>query len=182
MPRSYQKKRLANESSERLSLFSPAAILIGFAGRKDEFWISHRSSSLVFYSLLADLVLISHLMFILFILAGGLLALRWKRAACFHLPAAAWGVLIELADRICPLTPLENRLRLKAGELGYERGFIEHYLLPKPAASARRAGRRRQRNRLRLRACAAEAKLAAKLSSALTTGWTGPRRGRRLTE
>jgi hypothetical protein len=130
MPRSYQKKRLANESSERLSLFSPAAILIGFAGRKDEFWISHRSSSLVFYSLLADLVLISHLMFILFILAGGLLALRWKRAACFHLPAAAWGVLIELADRICPLTPLENRLRLKAGELGYERGFIEHYLLP----------------------------------------------------
>ena len=130
MPRSYQKKRLANESSERLSLLSPVAILIGFAGRKDEFWISHRSSSLVFYSLLADLVLISHLVFILFILAGGLLALRWKRAACFHLPAAAWGVLIELADRICPLTPLENRLRLKAGELGYERGFIEHYLLP----------------------------------------------------
>jgi len=84
----------------------------------------------VFYSLLADLVLISHLMFILFILAGGLLALRWKRAAWFHLPAAAWGVLIELADWICPLTPLENRLRLKAGELGYERGFIEHHLLP----------------------------------------------------
>ena len=130
MPQSYQKKRLANESSERLSLFSAAAILIGFAGRNDEFWIPHRSSSLVFYSLLADLVLISHLMFILFILAGGLLALRWKPAAWFHLPAAAWGVLIELADWICPLTPLENRLRLKAGELGYERGFIEHYLLP----------------------------------------------------
>jgi hypothetical protein len=84
----------------------------------------------VVYSPLADLILIVHLTFILFILAGGLLVLRWKRAVWFHLPAAAWGVLIELADWICPLTPLEIRLRQKAGELGYERSFVEHYLLP----------------------------------------------------
>jgi hypothetical protein len=84
----------------------------------------------VIYGLLADLVLIAHLTFILFVLAGGLLALRWKRAVWFHLPAAVWGVLIEIADWICPLTPLENRLRLMAGELGYGRSFVEHYVLP----------------------------------------------------
>lgn len=82
------------------------------------------------YSVLADSVLVAHLAFILFLLAGGLFALRWKRAIWFHLPTAAWGILIELADWICPLTPLENRLRLKAGELGYSGSFVEHYLMP----------------------------------------------------
>jgi hypothetical protein len=84
----------------------------------------------VTYSLLADLVVVAHLTFILFVVAGGLLALRWKRAAWIHLPAAAWGILIEIAGWICPLTPLENRLRLKAGELGYETSFIGHHILP----------------------------------------------------
>jgi hypothetical protein len=84
----------------------------------------------VTYSLLADLVVVAHLTFILFVVAGGLLALRWKRAAWIHLPAAAWGVLIEAAGWICPLTPLENRLRLKAGELGYETSFVEHHIVP----------------------------------------------------
>lgn len=82
------------------------------------------------YSLLADVVLIAHLAFILFILAGGLLAIRWKRAVWLHLPAAFWGVLIELAGWTCPLTPLENRLRRMAGERGYEATFVEQYLLP----------------------------------------------------
>lgn len=82
------------------------------------------------YSLLADLVLVLHFSFILFVGGGGLLALRWPRAAFVHLPAAAYGALIELFGWICPLTPLENMLRRAVGETGYTGGFIEHYLLP----------------------------------------------------
>lgn len=80
--------------------------------------------------LLADLVLVAHGAFIVFVVAGGLLALRWRWAPVVHLPAAAWGVLIEVSGGICPLTPLENRLRRAAGESGYAGGFVEHYLVP----------------------------------------------------
>lgn len=79
---------------------------------------------------LADLVVIAHGLFIVFVVAGGLLALRWPRAAWVHLPAAVWGVLIEWAGWICPLTPLENTLRRAAGQAGYSGGFVERYLLP----------------------------------------------------
>jgi hypothetical protein len=82
------------------------------------------------YSLLADLVLAVHLGFVLFVVLGGLLALRRPRAAWVHVPAALWGAWIELAGGICPLTPLENELRRRAGEVGYTGGFVEHYLLP----------------------------------------------------
>lgn len=82
------------------------------------------------YRLAADAVLLLHLAFIVFVLLGGLLALRWRRAPLAHLPAAAWGVFIELSGRICPLTPLEISLRAQAGQGGYAGGFIEHYLLP----------------------------------------------------
>jgi hypothetical protein len=82
------------------------------------------------YRLLADLVLTLHLLFVLFVVLGGLLALRWPRVAWLHLPAAVWGALIEFAGWICPLTPLENWLRGLAGEGGYRGGFIEHYMLP----------------------------------------------------
>jgi hypothetical protein len=80
--------------------------------------------------LLADLVVGVHFLFVLFVLLGGLLVLRWPRLAYVHLPAAVWGVLIELTGWVCPLTPLEQSLRLKAGEQGYSGSFIEHYLLP----------------------------------------------------
>ena len=79
---------------------------------------------------LADLVLLAHLTFIVFVVAGGLLALRFRWGPWLHLPAAAWGVSIELSGRVCPLTPLENSLRHAAGEAGYEGGFVEHYLVP----------------------------------------------------
>jgi hypothetical protein len=79
---------------------------------------------------LADLVVISHLAFILFVVAGGLLALRWRWIPFLHLPAAVWGVYIELSGGVCPLTPLENTLRHEAGLLGYSGSFIEHYLVP----------------------------------------------------
>jgi len=71
-----------------------------------------------------------HLLFILFVIAGGFAVLKWHWMAFVHLPAAAWGALIEYRGWICPLTPMENRLRQLAGEQGYAEGFIEHYILP----------------------------------------------------
>jgi len=82
------------------------------------------------YRLLADLVVLLHTGFVLFVVLGGLLALRWPRAAWIHLPAALWGAGIEFAAGICPLTPLENHLRRLGGEAGYTGGFVEHYVLP----------------------------------------------------
>jgi hypothetical protein len=82
------------------------------------------------YRSLADLVLVLHLAFIVFVVAGGLLALRWRRAPFVHLPAALWGVFVEVSGGACPLTPLENALRRAAGASGYSGGFIEHYLVP----------------------------------------------------
>jgi len=82
------------------------------------------------HSLLADVVLILHLAFILFVVAGGLLVLRFPWVAIAHIPAVLWGIYIELSGGICPLTPMENRLRHMAGESGYSGGFIEHYLMP----------------------------------------------------
>ncbi len=81
------------------------------------------------YAALASLVLAVHGAFVLFVVAGGALVLRWPRVAWAHLPAAAWGAGIELAGGICPLTPLENSLRELAGQAGYDGGFVEHYLL-----------------------------------------------------
>jgi hypothetical protein len=80
------------------------------------------------YRTLADLVLVVHLAFVLFVVLGGALVLRWPKLAWVHLPAAGWGALIEFAGWICPLTPLEQRLRVLAGQAGYEGGFIEHYV------------------------------------------------------
>jgi hypothetical protein len=80
-------------------------------------------------SVLADAVLLLHLAFVAFVAAGGLLVLRWPRLAWLHLPAAVWGALVELAGWICPLTPLENFLRERAGRTGYSGDFVEHYLM-----------------------------------------------------
>jgi hypothetical protein len=84
----------------------------------------------VLYRSLADLVVLVHFGFVLFVVLGGLLALRWPRAAWVHLPAALWGAGIEFAAGICPLTPLENHFRRLGGEGGYSGGFVEHYVLP----------------------------------------------------
>jgi hypothetical protein len=84
----------------------------------------------VLYRLLADLVFAVHLGFIAFALAGALCVLRRPRLAWLHLPAAAWAVLIELFGWICPLTPLENALRVRAGQAGYTDGFVAHYIAP----------------------------------------------------
>jgi Protein of Unknown function (DUF2784) len=82
------------------------------------------------YRRLADLVLVVHLGFVLFVVLGGLVVLKWPRVAWLHVPAAAWGVLIEYTAWICPLTPLENSFRVRGGQAGYGSGFIEHYIQP----------------------------------------------------
>jgi hypothetical protein len=80
--------------------------------------------------LLADAVVVLHLAFVLFVGLGGLLLLKWPRVGWAHLPAAAWGAWIEFAGWVCPLTPLENWLRARAGRTTYGSTFTEHYLLP----------------------------------------------------
>jgi Protein of Unknown function (DUF2784) len=82
------------------------------------------------YRLLADAVVVLHVAFIAFVLAGGLLVLARPRLAWVHLPAVAWAAYAECMSTLCPLTPLENALRARAGQAGYEGGFIEHYLIP----------------------------------------------------
>ncbi len=82
------------------------------------------------YLFLADILVVLHLAFVLFVVLGGLLLFRWPRVAWAHLPAALWGFLIEAFGWVCPLTPLEVRLRRLGGEAGYAGGFVEHYLLP----------------------------------------------------
>lgn len=79
---------------------------------------------------LATLVVLGHFAFILFVIFGGLFALRWPRAPWVHIPCMVWGGYVELSGGICPLTPLENRLRRAAGDTPYAGGFIEHYLMP----------------------------------------------------
>jgi hypothetical protein len=82
------------------------------------------------YALLADLLVVAHIAFVIFVAAGGLLVLRWPRVAWVHLPAAAWGALVEIAGWICPLTPLENALRARGGLDVYTGDFVGRYLLP----------------------------------------------------
>jgi hypothetical protein len=82
------------------------------------------------YRFLADAVVLLHLGFVVFVVCGGVLVL-WRRGlAVVHLPAAAWGVYIEFSGRVCPLTPLENRLRALAGDAVYSGDFVERYLMP----------------------------------------------------
>ena len=82
------------------------------------------------YSLLADLVVILHAAFVLFVILGGIPVFWVPRFAWCHIPAACWAAALEFGGWICPLTPLENRLRHMAGESGYGTGFIEHYIVP----------------------------------------------------
>lgn len=82
------------------------------------------------YEILADTVIVTHFLFIAFVVAGGLLVWRCTRLAWVHLPAAAWGITVEFTGWICPLTPLENHLRSLGGGTSYSGGFVEQYLIP----------------------------------------------------
>ena len=81
------------------------------------------------YSILADLVILLHALFVLFVLFGGLLIVKWPRMLWLHLSGVAWGAIVELTGWFCPLTPLEHWLRRLAGEAGYEGDFLQRYLL-----------------------------------------------------
>jgi hypothetical protein len=82
------------------------------------------------YRLLADLVVILHFGFLVFTVLGGLLVCRWRWFPWIHLPAAIWGGFVEVSGRVCPLTVLENWLRRAGGASGYERDFIDRYVVP----------------------------------------------------
>lgn len=82
------------------------------------------------YLLLADLLVLIHFLFIVFVLLGGILLLKWKKLIWLHLPALLWGIFIQFSGWICPLTPLEIQLRRLAGTDLYQGGFISHYLVP----------------------------------------------------
>ena len=81
-------------------------------------------------SVLADLLVALHLAFVVFVVAGGLLVLRWPKVAYAHLPAAVWGAVVEVTGWICPLTPLENWLRQRAGLDVYTGDFVARYIMP----------------------------------------------------
>ena len=82
------------------------------------------------YSFLADLLVVFHLVFILYVIAGALLITKWPKTLWLHLPSCFWGMTVEFTGWICPLTPWEIQLRRLAGEEGYTGSFIEHYLIP----------------------------------------------------
>ena len=85
---------------------------------------------MVYYTILADFIVILHFLFVLYVIFGGLFLFWSKRALWLHLPAAFWGVMIEFSGWICPLTPLENYFRYKGGGPTYTTGFIDHYIMP----------------------------------------------------
>ena len=84
----------------------------------------------MFYGWLADLVVLVHFAFIVFVIFGGFVVARRRRMMFFHLTSVVWAALLEFSGWICPLTPLENRLRAKSGSGGYQSDFVAHYILP----------------------------------------------------
>ena len=84
----------------------------------------------VLFRILADITTIVHFAFIIFVIAGGVVVLRWRRVMWAHLPVVAYGILIEFLGWVCPLTPLEQSLRTMAGQTSYTGTFTEHYITP----------------------------------------------------
>ena len=82
------------------------------------------------YRLLADLVVVFHFAVVVFVIAGGLIVLRWRRTAWIHLPIIAWVIFAECFQKICPLTYLENWLSARAGAGVYQGDFVAHYIIP----------------------------------------------------
>lgn len=78
----------------------------------------------------ADVIVVLHVAFVVFVMLGGLLSLRWRRLMWLHVPAAVWGITIEFGGWVCPLTPLENYLRERGAAATYRGDFIEHYIVP----------------------------------------------------
>ena len=82
------------------------------------------------FQLLADALVLVHIAYIVFVVAGAVFVRYHPKVIWVHLVAVAWGAYVALAHRVCPLTPLEVSLRIGAGQAGYSGGFVEHYLIP----------------------------------------------------
>ncbi|NIR48672.1 DUF2784 domain-containing protein [candidate division KSB1 bacterium] len=82
------------------------------------------------YQFLADVVVVLHFAFVVFAILGGLLVLKWRKAVFLHVPAVVWAALVEFAGWMCPLTPLENWLRMQGGGSAYRGDFVQRYILP----------------------------------------------------
>jgi hypothetical protein len=82
------------------------------------------------WQILADGVVFLHLAFILFVILGGILVVYRPKALWLHVPCVVWGVMVELSGFICPLTPIENYLRIHAGQTPYIGDFVIHYIEP----------------------------------------------------
>ena len=84
----------------------------------------------MFHLVMANVVVVFHLVFVLFVVFGGVLLVRWRRVVWVHAPSVVWGIVVESTGYICPLTPIENLFRELGGELGYRGDFLEQYILP----------------------------------------------------
>jgi hypothetical protein len=82
----------------------------------------------MWHGMLADLVLVAHLGFVAFVALGAVAVLYRPKLALIHLPCLAYGSALEFIGWVCPLTPLEQKLRVQAGQEGYAGGFVEHYV------------------------------------------------------
>lgn len=82
------------------------------------------------YSFFSDMVVLLHFIYVIFAVAGGMLLIWWPKVIWIHVPSAIWAALISFAGWICPLTYLENWLRIKSGGIGYSTGFIIQYIEP----------------------------------------------------
>lgn len=82
------------------------------------------------YLVLADAVVIVHLGFIVFVMAGGFIAVCFPKVIWVHLPCVIWGIVVELAGLVCPLTPLENMFRQRAGQAQYGGDFVMRFIEP----------------------------------------------------
>jgi Protein of Unknown function (DUF2784) len=82
----------------------------------------------VVYRVLAEVTMVVHFAFVVYVVVGGFLAWRWPRTIVAHLLAATWGLVISVFSLACPLTPVEDRFRRMAGEQGLSSGFIDTYI------------------------------------------------------
>ncbi|HVN72632.1 MAG TPA: DUF2784 domain-containing protein [Desulfomonilia bacterium] len=82
------------------------------------------------WQILADGVVLLHLGFIIFVIFGGIFIVFQSKVLWFHIPCVIWGILVELIGFICPLTPLENYMRIHAGRSPYSGDFVIHYIEP----------------------------------------------------
>jgi hypothetical protein len=80
------------------------------------------------YRTAADAVVVIHFAFVVFVVVGGVLALRWPKLLWIHVPTVLYSVWIITFSITCPLTPLERDLRERGGQDRYGESFIERYV------------------------------------------------------